>query len=38
MKKWEAHSFNMEGMMKQMDSMKNSFLKKNYPGLSTKKT
>jgi hypothetical protein len=38
MKKWEEHSFDMEKMMKQMDSMRNSFLKHNYPGLSTQKT
>jgi hypothetical protein len=37
MKKWNEHYFNMHGMMEQMDSMRNSFLQKNYPGLSTEK-
>lgn len=32
--KWEQHYFNMENMMFQMDSLRNSFLNRNYPGLS----
>lgn len=32
--KWEQHYYNMENMMQQMDSLRNSFLSKNYPGLS----
>lgn len=36
-KKWEEHYFNMEQMMKQMDSMRHSFLQKNYPGLDMQK-
>jgi hypothetical protein len=35
MKKWENHYFDMRGMMQEMDSLRNSFLKKNYPGLRT---
>ena len=37
MKKWNEHYFDMKGMMKQMDSLRNSFLQKNYPGLNTDK-
>jgi hypothetical protein len=37
MKKWNEHYFDMNGMMRQMDSLRNSFLQKNYPGLSTDK-
>ncbi len=33
MKKWDNHYFDMRGMMQEMDSLRNSFLKKNYPGL-----
>jgi len=34
MQKWEQHYFNMGRMMQQMDSFRNSFLNRNYPGLS----
>jgi len=36
-KKWEGHYFDMKEMMKEMDSMRNSFLDKNYPGLNAGK-
>lgn len=32
--KWEHHYFDMGRMMRQVDSLQNSFLDKNYPGLS----
>lgn len=32
--KWSQHYFNMENMMFQMDSLRNLFLNRNYPGLS----
>ena len=32
--KWEHHYFDMVRMMRQMDSLRNSFLNRNYPGLS----
>lgn len=34
MQKWEQHYFNMGKMMQRMDSLRNSFLNRNYPGLS----
>lgn len=37
---WNQHQLNIEKMMKEMDSIRNEFLNKNYPGLmdSKKKT
>jgi hypothetical protein len=37
MKKWNEHYFDMDGMMRRMDSLRNSFLQKNYPGLNAQK-
>lgn len=37
MKKWENHYFDMYKIMGLMDSMRNSFLEKNYPGLHIQK-
>jgi hypothetical protein len=34
LRKWENNSFDMRRMMQQMDSMRNAFLKKNYPGIN----
>ena len=34
MQKWQHHYFNMESMMRQMDSLRNSFIINRYPGLS----
>lgn len=34
--KWQQHYFDMEQMMRQMDSFRNSFLNDNYPGLTHK--
>lgn len=36
MQKWHQHYFNMETMMQQMDSLRNSFITNHYPGLSPK--
>jgi hypothetical protein len=36
MQKWHEHYFNMENMMRQMDSLRNSFITNHYPGLSSK--
>ena len=33
MRRWEQQHFDMRKMMQQMDSLRNSFLKENYPGL-----
>ena len=35
MQKWEQHYFNMGRMMQQMDSFRNSFLDRSYPGLTS---
>lgn len=37
MKKWENQYFDMRSMMMEFDSMRNSFLQKNYPGLNIQK-
>lgn len=37
MKKWQNHYFDMNKMMRQMDSLRNSFLNNNYPGLNIQK-
>ena len=34
MQKWEQHYFDMGRMIQQMDSFRNSFLNRTYPGLS----
>lgn len=34
MRKWNNHYFDMRKMMREMDSLRNSFLKNNYPGLN----
>lgn len=33
MRKYNDHYFDMKGMMRSMDSVRNSFLQENYPGL-----
>ena len=37
MQKWQQHYFSMENMMRQMDSLRNSFITNRYPGLSPKR-
>jgi len=37
MRKYRNHYFNMEEMMRSMDSMRNRFLQEHYPGLKRKK-
>ena len=37
MRRWKNQTFDMENMMKQMDSIRNHFLKEKYPGLAEQK-
>ena len=37
MRKYQHHYFDMEQMMRSMDSMRNNFLRQNYPGIKNQK-